>query len=99
MGTEKDRQDALAGWDRGLRLNLGELSNLEKVKKATLRDNTIAAGTAQDKLNILTGRPTSITEVLRARYVEGNSLRSMASRVIDVPALPARAKVETKLGA
>lgn len=97
-GTENDRLEAIAGWCRARDLNLAQLGDPEKVRKASLKENIWAAGTSQDKLNILTGRPSAITETRVARYVEGDSLRAVASFVIDVPALPAGRKDLARAG-
>lgn len=48
-----------------------------------------------DKWALITGRPTSRTEILKARYVEPEALRRTASAVIDVPARPARRRRKT----
>ena len=45
----------------------------------------LAAAIAIDKRQLLSGGPTSRTEVLRARYVEPTALRELARKVIDVP--------------
>lgn len=39
-----------------------------------------------DKYLLLTGRPTSRTEILKARYVDPDALRKVSQEVIDVPA-------------
>lgn len=61
---------------------------LEKIGSASAYQATLIGGISYDKYLLGTGRPTSRTESLKARYVEGDSLRSIASRVVDVPALP-----------
>lgn len=99
LGTEADRQEMVVKWHKAAALNADELANPEKIRKATLRDNTIAAGTAQDKLNILTGGVTSRTEAIRIELVGGaRSLKELAALtmgsgvsddghgIIDVPA-------------
>ena len=59
-GTEDDRDAAIAHWKKARDLNVVEMADPVKVKKATLYHNVVAAGTAQDKLNVLSGNPTSL---------------------------------------
>lgn len=47
----------------------------------------LAAAIAIDKRQLLSGGPTSRTEVLRARYVEPTALRALAAKVVDVPVI------------
>jgi hypothetical protein len=56
--------------------------------KASAYQAVMIGAVAFDKRQLGLGRPTSRSEVVRTRYVEGDALHSMAARVIDVPALP-----------
>lgn len=62
FGTEQDRQELAGLWQKAAEMNARELTDPEKVKKASLRENAIAGGTAQDKLAMLTGGLTGRTE-------------------------------------
>ena len=83
-GTDEDRERAIAGWQTARTLSLAELADPEKVKKATLKDNGVIAGIAQDKLNILTGGVTARGELnMKISLVEPGGLRAMAGNIID----------------
>lgn len=58
------------------------LANLDR---ATPYHGALIGAIALDKWALITGRPTSRTEVLRARYVEPTALRQLAAKVVDVP--------------
>lgn len=59
-GTSEDKDAAVKHWKKARDLNMAEMADAEKVKKASLYHNTVAAGTAQDKLQILQGKPSGI---------------------------------------
>ncbi len=59
-GTEEDKDAAVVDWKQARSLNLAEMFDPQKVKGASLYHNTIAAGTAQDKILVLTGKPSGI---------------------------------------
>lgn len=60
---------------------------LATLERASPYHGALIGAIALDKWALITGRPTSRTEVLKARYVEPASLRLTAAAVIDVPAL------------
>jgi hypothetical protein len=60
--------------------------------KASPYHGALISAISLDKWALITGRPTSRTEVLRARYVEPASLRSLSSGVIDVETSPQRVR-------
>jgi transposase-like protein len=94
MGTYADRQEMAETWRKAALLNLEELTNADKVKKAPLHHNVIAAGTAQDKLNLLTGHSTQRTESLRIELVAGGSLRELGERAVSGQIVPPKALQE-----
>ena len=59
--------------------------SMANLDKATPYHGALIAAISLDKWALITGRPTSRTEVLRARYVEPTALRELARKVIDVP--------------
>jgi hypothetical protein len=65
---------------------------LATLDKASPYHGALISAISLDKWALITGRPTSRTEVLRARYVEPASLRSLSSSVIDVEASPQRVR-------
>lgn len=62
---------------------------LANIGDAKSRDASIVAGIAYDKYLLGTGRPTSRTETLKARYVESDALRKVSASVIEGEAKPA----------
>ena len=101
-GTHDDVERAVAGWQGARDLSLAELQDPAKVKRASLKDNGVIAGIAQDKLNILTGGPTQRIDYRGSLmgpgpgkiYFEGPNgqrfynLRDLANSVIDEPEDP-----------
>lgn len=67
---------AQAGADHAL-ANIGDASPYH---------GALIGAIALDKWSLITGRPTSRTEVLRARYVDPDALRKISQEVIDVEA-------------
>ena len=62
---------------------------MEALPKASAYQAALIGAISIDKRQLILGRPTSRSEQVRTRYVEGDALHSMAARVIDLPALPA----------
>jgi len=85
--STRNREDTVRRLDEVIPLALARV--VEAIPDEGAYRAMLTAAIAIDKRQLLTGGVTSRTETVKARYVEGDSLRSIASRVIDVPALPA----------
>lgn len=78
--VHKQEQELIAGF-----LELAGVATkqaLANIGEAKSRDASIVAGIAYDKYLLGTGRPTSRTEQLRARYVEPEALRKISSTAV-----------------
>jgi hypothetical protein len=101
-GTERSRQAREAITEHSKVKTLAETflklaqaaanHSLANLDKASPYHGALISAISLDKWALITGRPTSRTEVLRARYVEPASLRSLSSGVIDVEASPQRVR-------
>lgn len=83
-GTTVEQEAVKSGWQRVVDLHLSELQKPEKAAKASAKDNVIVAGTAQDKVWVLSGRPTSHSaSVVQIQFVGGaRSLRELGEQAI-----------------
>jgi len=61
----------------------------ETLAKASAYQLTIMAGINYDKYLLGSGRPTSRSEVLKARYVEPEGLRKLSAAIVTVASKPA----------
>jgi hypothetical protein len=76
-GLVEEKSNLLAeGLDKVATLLVGELSNPDKVAKASLKDIAISLGIAVDKRNLLRHQPTSITARL------DNNLKTQYERML-----------------
>lgn len=86
-GTKAEQLAVRSAWEKVVDLHLSELQKPEKAAKASARDNVIVAGTAQDKVWILSGRPTSHesreVRVTFAAAPEARSLRELAQLTME----------------
>lgn len=57
---------------------------LEAIGSASAYQAALIGAISTDKRQLILGRPTSRTEAIRTRYVDGDALRGMANRVIDI---------------
>jgi len=83
LGTYADVERAATEWEEGRDLHLAQIRDPIKARAASLRDNVIAAGTAQDKSLLLRGRPTSRQETVRITLMAPGSLRKLAGQFED----------------
>jgi hypothetical protein len=86
--VQKQERELLEGFlESALRAQEMAMSP-ENLAKASSYQLTLMAAVNYDKFLLGTGRPTSRSETLKARYVEPEALRKVSSMAIDVPSRP-----------